>query len=251
MASCYKNKKSKYYYITYYQDGKKKHFSLKTKNKSRADYLTRTYNQYVDKGIHLSINQLVNEDFKNKTFDFLDFLNTIQTEISGNLSKSPAWRKRQSIYMKHFRNFLERENIQDVHSIDIAAINRYKNWRLSQDSEKTGETISSKTVKDELFFLKNTLFERLVEEEVISKNPARRPLKDLRVYKTERPPFTREEIKKIFGNARTEIDRSLYKILYYSGCRLSLMRIRGPFSHRKQHKILANCLSWKCHRNSS
>ncbi len=216
-------KRGKYWHINFVFSGKEFRYSLKTKNKTRALDLQKKTDFYLDTGGFPDIHTILNDS--GSVADIFQYLNSIEDEINNNTSMSASWRKRQLIYLNHFSQFLKDQKIRFIHQIRISTMQRYRNWRLSLNSEKTGESISSKTVKDELMFIKSKIFDRAIEEKIISENPVNRTLKDTKVERKERPPFSEEEVKVILDNASNDYHRDFYTALYYTGSRF------GEISH--------------------
>ncbi len=102
-------------------------------------------------------------------------------------------------------------------NISVAA--KYRNWRLNTFSEKTKENIAPKTIREELMFIKNKIFERAIEDKIISENPFKRAMKDLRVYKKEVLPFTEEEVNLLIQNAPNDLHQDFYTVLHLTGSR--------------------------------
>lgn len=191
--------------------------SLKTRSKTRARELQQQVDAWLDAGIFPNLDEIIYEPIK--VYDISEYLSQIQDEIENNLSLAPSYRRRQVVFFKHFREFLKKENIRYLSQVKLQTAAKYRNWRLSMPSEKTKQTIAPKTVKEELMFFKNKVFERALDEDMISENPFRRALKDLKVYKREIQPFTEEEVQLLLNNAPNELHRDFYTTLYFTGSR--------------------------------
>ena len=222
-------KRGKYWHLNFVFNSREFRYSLKTKNKTRAQDLQKKADFHLDIGGFPDTLSIVNES--ETTADIFQYLNIIDDEINNNVSISPNWRKRQLIYLNHFSKFLKDQKIRFIHQVRISTMQKYRNWRLSINSEKTGETISSKTVKDELMFIKSKIFDRAIEEKIITENPVSRTLKDTKVDRRERPPFSEDEVNRIIKNATNEFHRDFYTALYYTGSRF------GEISHLKWDNV--------------
>jgi integrase len=215
MSSIYK--RGKVWQIKFMFDRKPHQYSLKTKNKTRAQYLQRIISDLLDVGIFPDLNEIMMESPTGH--DLFNYLKMIQNETDNNTSLATSYRKRLRIFLNHFREFLRNENIRFFPQVKISTAAKYRNWRLSKPSEKTKGTIAPKTVKEELMFLKNKVFERAVDEKIIAENPFRRAVRELKVYKREILPFTEEEVQKLISNASNQLHKDFYTVLYYTGSR--------------------------------
>ena len=148
-----------------------------------------------------------------------EFLEMIIQEYRENKSLSDAQRTRLGNYLNHFINFCKERKIRFQFEVDSNTAIQYRNKRLSDKGLWKNTTTSPKTVKDELMFLKNSVFERALDDDLIEKNPFKHGLKGLKVYKKPREPFTEDEVKTIFKNTYDETYRLFYKLLYYTGSR--------------------------------
>ncbi|MFX0009065.1 MAG: tyrosine-type recombinase/integrase [Candidatus Hermodarchaeota archaeon] len=222
-------KRGKYWQVNFRINNIEYRFSLKTRNKTRADDLKKKIEYQIDLGLFPDIDNIVHE--AGNSANISQFVTLVEDEIKNNASISTSWRRRQIIYLNHFSQFLQNERIRFIHQIRISTMQKYRNWRLSLSSEKTGETISSKTVKDELMFIKSKIFDRAIEDKLITENPVNRALKDTKVDKKERPPFTEEEVELILANATNDFHRDFYTALYYTGSRF------GEISHLLWSKV--------------
>ena len=191
--------------------------SLRTKTKSRAQDLQKQVDAHLDVGLFPNLDDIIYKPVRSR--NIFEYLAEVQDEIENNLSLAPSYRRRQMVFFKHFREFLEKENIRYLGQVTMQSAAKYRNWRLSMPSEKTGRTIAPKTVKEELMFLKNKIFERAKEEDLIVSNPFRRVLKDLKVYKREIQPFTEEEVQLLIEHAPNRLHCDFYTTLYYTGSR--------------------------------
>jgi integrase len=210
-------KRGRTWYINFPYNGKEYRYSLKTKNKSRAEDLQKRVDFQLDLGSFPDLDYMIYDS--GTATNVFEYLKLIKDDISNNQSKSESWRKRQTIYLDHFTQFLSEQRIKFLHKIQISTMQNYRNWRLKTKSTKTGDLMSPKTVKDELIFFKNKVFDRAIEEKLISDNPAIRALKDTKVYRAEPRPFTEAEIQLIIDNAPNEFHRDFYMALCYTGAR--------------------------------
>ena len=192
-------------------------YSLRTKNKTRATYLQEKIDNMLDVGLFPDLVDIIEESFTG--VNIFSYLDVIQDNIMNNLSLAPSYRKRQRIILDHFRTFLKKENIKFFTQLSLSIADKYRNYRLSMYSEKTKGEIAPKTVKEELMFLKNKVFERAVDEKLIQENPFRNATKGLRVYQKEIMPFTIEEVQDLIKNAPNKLHREFYIVLYYTGSR--------------------------------
>ena len=115
-----------------------------------------------------------------------DFQYMIENEIQQNTSLSISYWKRLLNFINNFRRFLEIEKIKYIKNITLRTAIKYRNWKLNTPSQRKNKNISPKTVRDELMFLKNNVFECAVDEELIGRNPFKNAIKNLRVYQNEK-----------------------------------------------------------------
>jgi len=211
----------KYWQIQFYWNGELYRYSLRCKKLDRANYLQKVIDSHLEAGIKIDKENLKEILYgkKPEKIDLFAFLKRIATEIKKNNSLSPAYRERLQNYLNNFKRFLKKEKIRIFSQIDTATAIDYRNWRLNTPGQKPGTFISPKTVRDELMFLKNTVFERAVDEGLIPKNPFQNALKGLKVHKTQRPPFTIEEVRKLIENAPNQLHRRIYTIAFFTGAR--------------------------------
>jgi len=118
-----------------------------------------------------------------------------------------SYRKQRIDYLNNFRIFCEIINLKYIFKINPRIEDEYKIKRLNDpvkvlNSKRILRTVSTKTVKEELFFLQNFLFEKAIEYKIIDTNPFEKTIKDLKVYRKEKPLFENREITLLIDNTR-------------------------------------------------
>jgi len=211
-------RRGKIFYIQYMFSGKRFHKSLATKNKTRALYIQKEVDKYLDIGSLPDFNEIFKD--KRKTIgNLLEYIEKVRQDNEGNLSISPNHRKRVDVILRHFKRFLEHKKIQYFFQVDYQTPIDYRNFRFKEPGKGKGKHLSPKTLKDELSLIKNMIFRRAMRERIIRENPFEFATENLRVYRNQRQPFTKEEVEKILQNAPNRLHRDFYATLYFTGAR--------------------------------
>lgn len=224
MASIYKRRK--YYQIQFsFPPGSKRLIqkSLFTRNRKRADQIKSLVEKEIDLGRPPDISKILWGDDQEKR-NLFEFLNDLEKEIRDNPSRAVSTRKRLINFLNNFRNFLNEKKLKHFFQINLQTAFNYRNKRLNDpvltpSGGKTGRTVSPKTVREELLFLKNTVFDTAMDLKYVDENPFEKSLKGLKVYRTEKKPFTVYEVLNLIANAPNVMHRDLYSALYYTGAR--------------------------------
>jgi integrase len=216
MASIYKRGKT--YQVKFSIGGKTYQKSLKTGLKSRAEYLKKEFEKYEEVNSYPPVEQVLygNNSVHN---DIEDFLKVIEEQNNKNLSIAEATRRRNIDYINNLKYFLKEYKIKYFYQIKPSTAFDYRNWRLNTPAQRKGKNISAVTVKKELSFLKNSIFELAVDENIIEKNPFKNATKGLKVYPKEKNPFTKKEVERLINNAPNRLHRDFYITAYFTGAR--------------------------------
>ena len=216
MASIYK--RGKVYQIKFSIQMKSYQKSLMTGLKSRAEDLKKEIERYEETNLYPPIEEIISGNgLIHKSVE--EFLDIIEKQNRNNLSLAESTRQRNIDYLINFRNYLIKNDIKYFYQVKPSTAIDYRNWRLNTPAQREGKMISAVTVKKELIFLKNAVFELAVDENIIEKNPFRVATKGLKVYPKEKNPFTKKEVEKLIKNAPNQLHRDFYITAYLTGAR--------------------------------
>ncbi len=101
MSSIYK--RGRYWQIKFSYERKSYQYSLRTKNRTRASALQKKIDSYLDVGLFPNLDEIIYDSPFNH--DLLVYLDHLEEEIDGNYSWAESYRRRQKVFIKHFRNF--------------------------------------------------------------------------------------------------------------------------------------------------
>lgn len=190
-------RRNKIYWLAFYKNGKLYRQSLKTKDRSTANYLKSKIEQEVAEGKYILYDPNIS---CNKVFE--------EYQKSCQFHKTPDTHKDEGLRIKRF---LEWANVTKMNQITEKKLQDYLNHRIKNDG------ISLNTANHIITNIK-TWLNFAIRRRYISENP----LKHLKKYKLpENPPrfLTKEEINRILLAAKDTMLYPLIATALYTGMR--------------------------------
>lgn len=191
----------KIYWVDYYVDGKRKRERVGPSKRAAWDFLGKRKTQIRE-------NRLWDkkEEFK-KPFD----------DYAKQYLESSRVKAYRSFKTERSRVEALKEFFKDTPTNKITAsmIDDYKAWRLNEKSYR-GKTITPSTVNRDLAVL-NRMFERLIDDEKIDRNPVKKVKKEKESNPRDRV-LTENEFKSLYEAAESYI-KPILKVAYGTGMR--------------------------------
>jgi len=153
-------KRGKTWWMNFWFDGIHVQKTTKCKNKRDAETVERAYQTQLAKGeVGIEPKKKI-PTFRQAVKDYLAFLNV---EHSQKPSTYKRYKHDSTVMLQYFGD-------TPVNRISLEMVEKFKIWRSNQKGKRTKRKLEPATLNHEIFFLK-MLFKRLIEADVLTKNP--------------------------------------------------------------------------------